>query len=183
MSTDQHHLNGGQKSFRIQPEYVFSIATSVNEGDAAVNYKNKFPKLNRVLVTPLTDREGIRILPSWDFVEDMCGEFQQVLGEGVSVYSELPLIYRGENNKEYFRQAEATLIPTKRKEWMKSKKHGFYVNVEPVDSEGDMRILIDGTYVRDVTLTIEPWHEVDKHSKQIESLPKVFDIGSGNYLH
>lgn len=182
LSTDVHHLNGGQKNLRIQEEYVFSIATSVNEGDRVVNYKDRFPRLNRILVTPLTDIDGIRIIPSWDFVEGMCMEYQQVLGEEVSVYSELPVVYRGENNREYFRQAETTLVPTKRKEWMKSRKHGFYVNVEPIDSEDNMRFLIDGTYITDIENALKSWRDVDRHSKPIESLPKVFDLETGRYV-
>ena len=183
LSTDQHHLNGGQRDFRIQSEYVSGIETSVKEGDKSADYRKTFQRLNRLLVTPLLKIDGMKILPSWRFIEDMCCEFQKVLGEEIFVYSELPFIYE-ETNQEYFRQAKATLVPTPHDGWMKSKKHGFYVQVEPQNTLRYARFLIDGTFLtadnlKDVT---KSWQEVDKHSKPIENLPKVFDSEARNIL-
>ena len=100
------------------------------------------------------------------------------------------MLWKGVKNKMTFvggsgrmtpNEAEATLVPTKRKEWMKSKKHGFYINVDHPDSEGEIRFLIDGTYITDIKNALKSWQEVDKYSKPIESLPKVFDLETGTY--
>ena len=183
LSTDYHHLLGGQKPHKIQPEYVFSIATSVENRDQILNYRKIFPRLNRILVSPMLDKEGVRVMSSWEHVEEMCHEFQKVLGKGVSVYSELPLLFRREENEEYFRDAEKALVKTKHLNWMASKKYGFYVDVELPDPSKDTRFLIDGTYVTDVAHALKNWKEVDKHSKPIESLPKVFDSQTKVYFN
>ena len=93
----------------------------------------------------------------------------------------MPVLSR-KDNLEFYEEAEKSLTPISPNGWRKSREHGFYVDMETAGSEKDMRILIDGTYVRDVTLAIELWEEVDKYSKPLTDLPKVFDINSRTYL-
>ena len=101
-------------------------------------------------------------------------------GDKITVYTEIPSLIKP-FNEQYFEDAERDLTPITPDGWRKSKRHGFYIDVEPARPKRDMRVLIDGTYIRDQLLATESWEEVDKHSRPITDLPKVFDLETRRY--
>jgi organic radical activating enzyme len=180
LSLDQQHFAGGQKNLKIQPKYVESIATIITDKETSHTLPKDFPNLDRILISPLFVRK--KIANSWRHLNETCVEYQEMAKNGITIYTEIPPLVR-EDNIGFFEEAEKDLTSISPDGWRKSRKHGFYVDMETCENEEDMRVLIDGTYVNDSSLGIEPWKEIDKHSLLIESLPKVFDSKTGKYIN
>ncbi|MBI2043709.1 radical SAM protein [Candidatus Pacearchaeota archaeon] len=177
LSLDQQHFIGGQKKLRIQPEYVESISTIVTDEETQSKMPQGFPNLNRILITPLL--VGKKIANSWERLSETVVAYQGI-SNGVTIYTELPPPVR-EDNIKLFEEAERDLEPLTPEGWRKSKEHGFYVDMEPTTPRNSMRILIDGNYINIPILAEGSWQEVDKYSKPLTDLPKVFDLEIGRY--
>lgn len=175
LSADTHHLNGGLKQVRIQPKYVSSVSCAIDDGKRIFDLRKLGPSMNRVLLNPLTVDD--EIVPGWEHMEEMCVRYQRVLGNRVSVHTELPLPIRHDSkrNEKYFEDAEISLVETEHEGWLLSRKHGFLVRSYDEDRLYK-RILIDGKVINQCKDTEGSWGNVDKISKPIEEVfPKVYD--------
>lgn len=189
LSIDTMHLNGGQKYIRIQPNYVSSIATAIKGGDLIINFGEIFPNLNRVLLAPLLTGDGKEIVPNWDDMERMCVEYKEVLRNNIDVYTEVPALFVGKTDNEFYRNVLERTIPTQNEEWRISTKHGFHVNVQSssnfLNGNKFIRILSDGRVLEGLNLetAIKSWEVVDKYSRPIEEVfEKVYDLKSGRFI-
>lgn len=181
LSLDQQHFAGGQKNLRIQKEYIESISTIVTDEENHYALPEGFPNLNRILISPLA--LGKKIANSWKRLSETVVSYQGLAKKkSIMVYTELPHPVR-EENIELFEEAERDLMPLTPDGWRKSKEHGFYVDMEPTTPKNSMRILIDGNYIDVPILALGSWQEVDKHSKPLTDLPKVFDLETLEYLN
>ncbi len=178
LSLDQQHFVGGQKNLRIQREYVESISTIVTDEENKYTLPEGFPKLNRILVSPLLVER--KIVNSWERLSETVVAYQEMAKGKIAIYTELPPPVK-EDNKELFEEVDGKLTPLDSNGWRKSKEHGFYVDMEPTTPRNSMRILIDGRYIDIPILAAESWKEVDKYSKPLTNLPKVFDLETGRY--
>lgn len=164
ISADYHHIEGGFRFLKLSPNHVNAVSVALGPQEARIpkGLKRAFPKISRIEVDALLDKENKPTL-SW---EDFHTKMLQVkeYNPGVQVYTKV--YERRENEHDptsdaFYEEAMNGAIKLPERDWFTTKKGAALYHI-PKENKL-LRVLIDGTVIT---------QPLDVH-KAWEALPEI----------